>query len=235
MPTLTIDGSTIAKRHASNLRFDYGAYKRMAALKVMFYTRILKRGFNVWACDADTAWMGNPAAFVSEYPMGFADILTTTDCIDVDGDVKNGCWHVDHNTGLVFMRSRPVVLEFLEAWKNKIQTTRDVMIRDQAALNLLMREGFRSRVWKPPPDPEGGQEVRARSARGRGGGRAQGRAGAGPHRPSPPSRRCVRSIWRGTTASRSRASRSNTSPTATRSSFSACTRARTHRRRSRFT
>ena len=104
-----------------NLRFDYSAYKRMAALKVAFYTRILKMGFNVWACDADTGWMGNPRAFVNEYPMQHVDMLTTTDCIDVEGDERGGCWHVDHNTGLVYMRSRPVVIEFTLAWKAKIQ------------------------------------------------------------------------------------------------------------------
>jgi len=58
------------------------------------------------------------------------------------------------------MRSRPAVLEFTAAWKKKIETTRDIMVRDQSALNLLMRENFRSRTWTPPPDPEGGQAVR---------------------------------------------------------------------------
>ena len=33
--------------------------------------------------------MGNPAPFVNEYPMGHVDIMTTTDCIDVEGDVVN--------------------------------------------------------------------------------------------------------------------------------------------------
>ena len=37
---------------AVNLRFDYGAYKLMAAMKVQFYTNTLMLGFNVWACDA---------------------------------------------------------------------------------------------------------------------------------------------------------------------------------------
>jgi len=41
-----------------------------------------------------------------------------------------------------------------------VEGTRDVMIRDQAALNLLMREGFRSKEWVPPPDPEGGEKAR---------------------------------------------------------------------------
>ena len=41
------------------------------------------------------------------------------------------------------------VLEFTAAWKAKVEGTRDVMIRDQAALNLLMREGFHSKVAAP--------------------------------------------------------------------------------------
>ena len=133
----------------------------MAALKVNFYTRILTMGFNIWACDADTGWMGDPTPFIQENPMQHVDMLTTTDCIDLKGDQAGGCWHVDHNTGLVFMRSRPIVLEFTAAWKKKIETTRDVMIRDQAALNLLMREGFHSKTWAPPPDPNGVPPVRS--------------------------------------------------------------------------
>ena len=78
-------------------------------VQVQFYTNILTLGFNVWACDADTAWMAHPAPFVNEYPMQYVDILTTTDCIDVEGDTRGGCWHVDHNTGLVYMRARPEV------------------------------------------------------------------------------------------------------------------------------
>ena len=92
--------------------------------------------------------------------MQHVDMLTTTDCIDLKGDQAGGCWHVDHNTGLVYMRSRPIVLEFTAAWKRKIETTRDIMIRDQAALNLLMREGFHSKTWPPPPDPSGVPPVR---------------------------------------------------------------------------
>jgi len=158
--SLPIQAQAIANTHAANLRFDYGAYKRMAALKVAFYTRIIKMGFNVWACDADTGWMGNPHSFVNEYPMQHVDMFTTTDCIDVEGDTHGGCWHVDHNTGLVYMRSRPAVLDFLAAWKLKIETTRDIMVRDQAALNLLMRENFRSKTWTPPADPQGSSAVR---------------------------------------------------------------------------
>ena len=182
IPTLSIEANSIKNRGAANLRFDYSAYKRMAAMKVQFYSNILRLGFNVWACDADTAWMAHPAPsareapcgggaqrhscrreqapFVNEYPMQYVDILTTTDCIDVEGDTKGGCWHVDHNTGLVYMRARQGVLDFTAAWKQKIETTRDVMIRDQAALNLLMREGFRSKEWEPPPDPQGGTRAR---------------------------------------------------------------------------
>jgi hypothetical protein len=159
IPTLPLDGTKVGS-NAANFRFDYSAYKRMAALKVAFYMRILRMGFNIWACDADTGWMGDPSTFVKAYPMQYADMLTTTDCIDIEGDVHGGCWHVDHNTGLVYMRSSAIVLEFAAAWKQKIETSRDIMVRDQAALNLLMREGFRSKQWSPPPDPKGSVPVR---------------------------------------------------------------------------
>ena len=52
IPTLSIEANSIKNRGAANLRFDYSAYKRMAALKVAFYTRILTMGFNIWACGA---------------------------------------------------------------------------------------------------------------------------------------------------------------------------------------
>jgi hypothetical protein len=78
--------------------------------------------------------------------MQHVDMLTTTDCIDLKGDQAGGCWHVDHNTGLVFMRSRPIVLEFTAAWKKKIETTRDVMIRDQACHADLEHRAIAGRV-----------------------------------------------------------------------------------------
>ena len=78
IPSMPLDGSSIKTRGAANLRFDYSAYKRMAALKVAFYTRILTMGFNIWACDADTGWMGDPSVFIQEYPMQHVDMLTTT-------------------------------------------------------------------------------------------------------------------------------------------------------------
>ena len=52
VPSMPLDGSSIKNRGAANLRFDYSAYKRMAALQVAFYTRILTMGFNIWACGA---------------------------------------------------------------------------------------------------------------------------------------------------------------------------------------
>ena len=75
IPVLPIQGQDkIAHRSSANLRFDYSAYKRMAALKVNFYTRILTMGFNIWACDADTGWMGDPSTFVKAYPMQYAGV-----------------------------------------------------------------------------------------------------------------------------------------------------------------
>lgn len=73
IPTLPLDGTKVGS-NAANFRFDYSAYKRMAALKVAFYMRILRMGFNIWACDADTGWMGDPSTFVKAYPMQYAGV-----------------------------------------------------------------------------------------------------------------------------------------------------------------
>ena len=70
IPTLSIEANSIKNRGAANLRFDYSAYKRMAAMKVQFYSNILRLGFNVWACDADTAWMAHPAPSARVAPCG---------------------------------------------------------------------------------------------------------------------------------------------------------------------
>ena len=85
-----------------------------------------------------------------------ADMLTTTDCIDIEGDVHGGCWHVDHNTGALsaalHIQHRcgpqpappraqdsstcgllPSSLSSRQRRKQKIETSRDIMVRDQAS------------------------------------------------------------------------------------------------------
>ena len=176
-----------------------------------------------------------------------ADMLTTTDCIDIEGDVHGGCWHVDHNTGalsaalriqhrcgpqsapppragLVYMRSSAIVLEFAAAWKQKIETSRDIMVRDQAST----RENSVSPRCRCDASPMHLPVRRQRSTCSCG--RASGRSN-GPlrrtRRGAFPSARCTS---RGTISSKLRGCPCDTLRTGTRSSCNASTRRASTRR-----
>ena len=82
--------------------------------QVGFYRELLTFGFNVWACDADAVFFNDPRAMMRQPPWSQADIAVATDCIDVEGDNRYPLTHCDYNTGLVYMRSRPAVIEFTE-------------------------------------------------------------------------------------------------------------------------
>jgi hypothetical protein len=74
-------------------------------------------------------------------------VLVSTDCIDAPADeICNahycGCAHVAFNTGIVFLRNTPNTIKFVEAWKAKILADDELTVRDQAAFNIVLREGF---------------------------------------------------------------------------------------------
>merc|ERR1719399_1216126 len=74
-----------------------------------------------------------------ESPWTHADIAIATDCIDVPGDTRYPMMHCDFNTGLVYLRSRPAVIEFAERWRETIATAKEARIRDQAAFNMMTK------------------------------------------------------------------------------------------------
>ena len=89
IPTLSIEANSIKNRGAANLRFDYSAYKRMAAMKVQFYSNILRLGFNVWACDADAIFVTDPRPMMQTAPWTHADIAIAPDCIAIPEDARH--------------------------------------------------------------------------------------------------------------------------------------------------
>ena len=80
-----------------------------------FYRELLTLGFNVFACDADAIFMGDPRPLMRQEPWVHAEVAIATDCIDLPGDARRPLLHCDFNTGLVFMRgSSQGVLDFTE-------------------------------------------------------------------------------------------------------------------------
>jgi len=122
-------------------------------LKVGFYRELLSFGFNVWACDADAVFINDPRAMMREHPWSLADIAIATDCIDIPSDNRYPLTHCDYNTGLVYMRSRPEVLDFTERWRETVANAKEKRIRDQAAFNML------TKVRRPEPYKVDGKVV----------------------------------------------------------------------------
>jgi hypothetical protein len=143
VPCVKIEGGAVSKalasRTAANVRSDPALYPKMSVLKVGFYGELLSFGYNVWACDADAIIASDPRAMLREEPWALADVAIATDCIDVPGDTRYPLLHCDFNTGLVYLRARPDVLDFVERWRETIATAKEARIRDQAAFNMMTK------------------------------------------------------------------------------------------------
>ena len=143
VPCVLVDGGAVtaalATRRAQNVREDPTLYPKMSVLKVGFYRELLSFGFNVWACDADAVFMNDPRPMMREGAWAHADVAIATDCIDLPSDARYPLLHCDFNTGLVYLRSRPVVLDFVERWRDTVANAKETRIRDQAAFNMLTK------------------------------------------------------------------------------------------------
>ena len=110
-----------------------------------FYRELLSFGYNVWACDADAVFANDPRPMMREHPWTLADVTVATDCIDVPGDSRYTLLHCDFNTGMVYLRSNPQVIEFVERWRETVANAKEKRIRDQAAFNMMTKLRMRAR------------------------------------------------------------------------------------------
>ena len=131
----------LKKCPSGNIRKCPSQYPKMSILKVGFYRELLEMGFNVFACDADAIFMSDPRPLMRTAPWNLAEVAVATDCIDIPLDGVRPLLHCDFNTGLVYLRSSPAVLNFTEAWREKVANAKEVRIRDQAAFNMIMKKG----------------------------------------------------------------------------------------------
>ncbi|KAL1528538.1 hypothetical protein AB1Y20_009881 [Prymnesium parvum] len=141
VPCVLIEGGAVTKalaeRKVGNVRSDPALYPKMSVLKVGFYRELLSFGFNVWACDADAIIINDPRPMMTMSPWTAADVAIATDCIDLPGDTRYPLLHCDFNTGLVFLRSNPTMLDFTDRWRETIANAKETRIRDQAAFNMM--------------------------------------------------------------------------------------------------
>jgi len=144
VPTMLLTGnSVLANRGVQFITAGSAAFKKMGTVKTKFVQDLLDMNLNPILSDADVVWMRDPRGYFNKGTYGEADILVSTDCIDVPGDKddSNKCAHVNFNTGILHIRATEASKNFLQQWKTKVATSTIAWMRDQPAFNLLMHEG----------------------------------------------------------------------------------------------
>ena len=96
-------------------------------------------------------WLKDPRSYFKRGTYITADVLVSTDCIDVPADRKdnNGCSHVNFNTGVLHFRPTDAAKAFVQTWKTKVATSTIAWMRDQPAFNLITHEGVGGHSLEP--------------------------------------------------------------------------------------
>ena len=140
-------------------------FKRYSAVKTASLAALLEAGHAVIVSDSDTVWFRDPRPLFDAGNLQFADILVTSDCIDLDEDRRppTGCQNTNHNTGTLLLR--PTAARFAAVWHRFVAHSTDPQMRDQPTFNLLVRQQvqdgpavdrmpgcarFSENVWFPP-------------------------------------------------------------------------------------
>ncbi|OUS46581.1 nucleotide-diphospho-sugar transferase-domain-containing protein [Ostreococcus tauri] len=144
VPSMLLTGrSVLLDRDAKFITGRSKAFKKMGTVKTKFVQDLLDLGIAPILSDADVVWMRDPREVFNNGTFKYADILISSDCIDTVGDRKDdkSCLHVNFNTGVLYIRPTTRAKEFVEKWKHKVATSEIAWMRDQPALNLLVRDG----------------------------------------------------------------------------------------------
>ena len=146
VPCVRLDGSAVLAASAGARYFNTGnpAFRRMGGVKTAFVWELLSQGLHPVLSDADVVWLRDPRQYFAAGALGDADILVSTDCLDVAADeASDGAGSCDRtvnfNTGVLHLRATPAALEFVSRWHDKVTTADESWMRDQPAFNLLMR------------------------------------------------------------------------------------------------
>ena len=144
VPSMLLTGiSVLADRDQKFITGKSQAFKKMGTVKTKFIQDLLELGVAPILSDADVVWMRDPREVFNNGTYKYADILISSDCIDTVADRldNRNCLHVNFNTGVLHIRPTEQAKEFVEKWKQKVATSNIAWMRDQPALNLLVRDG----------------------------------------------------------------------------------------------
>lgn len=143
-----VAGSRYINTHSSQFR-------HMGRVKVSFIQRMIERGNTVVMSDADVVWLGDPRNVFSSHGLEAADILVSTDCINVQADAASAggslCnTRVNFNTGVLVVRPTAGARAFVALWLAKLDegiANNVTWMRDQPCFNIVARTG----LWNDEP------------------------------------------------------------------------------------
>lgn len=152
VPSMLLKGNTVLKNRGQQfITAGDKSFKKMGTVKTKFIQDLLELGIAPILTDADVVWLKDPRSYFKRGTYITADVLVSTDCIDVPADRKdnNGCSHVNFNTGVLHFRPTDAAKAFVQTWKTKVATSTIAWMRDQPAFNLITHEGVGGHSLEP--------------------------------------------------------------------------------------
>lgn len=146
IPYLMVNGTATLDEHrkrycgVTNCR----AFRRMAPAKIGFIDFfVTAMRVETVVTDADVTWIRNPSDFLSSRRLDDADLLISSDSHDLAGDAANNLHSntaYPFNTGQMVWRPTVRSSAFLKSWKTLVANSNVDWMRDQPALNILLKE-----------------------------------------------------------------------------------------------
>ena len=133
------------------------AFQQIGALKAAFLLYLLRKGHEVLVSDVDTVWLRDPRPFFkTERVATDSDVAVSTDCLSHKLERQNdGCWHMQFNTGVLWLRPTATTTRFVGEWRDALLETEHEFEHDQDIFNRLLRverdgtkPGFRPFVFR---------------------------------------------------------------------------------------
>ena len=91
--------------------------------------------------DVDTVWLRDPRPFFkTERVATESDVAVSTDCLSHALERQNdGCWHMQFNTGVLWLRPTATTTRFVGEWRDALLETEHEFEHDQDIFNRLLR------------------------------------------------------------------------------------------------
>ena len=117
------------------------AFQQIGALKAAFLLYLLEKGHEVLVSDVDAVWLRDPLPFFkTERVATETDLAVSTDCLSHEHEKRNGgCWHMQFNTGVLWLRPTRATRRFVGEWRDALLATEHEFEHDQDIFNRLLR------------------------------------------------------------------------------------------------